>query len=336
MSMNISDDDLLRFHYSSTSTIEANIYFFVLDSTSREKLNITKASTSWPQILLPAGQNLPFCSSSSTLKTSNMIQDLRIPLSQLPSFIHRGRVHANIYDIVMIVRIPQPAETPPNEYAAQQEAYFFRLPYCSRLDGGQEQWPVDISLPLPPRNRNHLLSSPSLTLVAAEGDNDAKPTFLTAKLISHRIQLRSGVFESLGSTFCSGDADTNQIKDEEVEGVAAPSIQQSLNSVSVVDNSDHGIEMPSKGLPADDPQQGDRLGANSSHHYRSIPFQNAEEQVRKDSECVICLAGSCQIVSYPCRHSCLCLACATEMTARGGEVKCPICRIVVILFLHIL
>mmetsp|Transcript_2982 Transcript_2982/g.4181 ORF Transcript_2982/g.4181 Transcript_2982/m.4181 type:complete len:124 (+) Transcript_2982:63-434(+) len=38
MSMNISDDDLLRFHYSSTSTIEANIYFFVLDSTSREKL----------------------------------------------------------------------------------------------------------------------------------------------------------------------------------------------------------------------------------------------------------------------------------------------------------
>jgi len=56
-----------------------------------------------------------------------------------------------------------------------------------------------------------------------------KPTFLTAKLISHRIQLRSGVFESLGNTFCTGDnGDVSHIKDDEPK---VPIIQHSSNSV---------------------------------------------------------------------------------------------------------
>jgi len=41
-------------------------------------------------------------------------------------------------------------------------------------------------------------------------------------------------------------------------------------------------------------------------------------------ECVICLTDRRVIAVYPCRHMCLCAACAEVLPSQGN--KCPICR----------
>jgi hypothetical protein len=50
-------------------------------------------------------------------------------------------------------------------------------------------------------------------------------------------------------------------------------------------------------------------------------------------ECVICLSDPRVVALYPCRHTCLCLDCATNLSAGGN--KCPICRRQVNLLLNL-
>ncbi|CAE7470299.1 ak1 [Symbiodinium natans] len=45
---------------------------------------------------------------------------------------------------------------------------------------------------------------------------------------------------------------------------------------------------------------------------------------RPRQPCVVCLDGPRRILCQPCRHLCLCEACAVDL--RGGDSKCPICR----------
>ena len=53
-----------------------------------------------------------------------------------------------------------------------------------------------------------------------------------------------------------------------------------------------------------------------------------------DDECVVCLTNRKDTVVLPCRHYCLCLACANVVRGQNNS-KCPICRIVVETLLNI-
>lgn len=53
----------------------------------------------------------------------------------------------------------------------------------------------------------------------------------------------------------------------------------------------------------------------------------AEEILQSGSECVVCLEQPRDTTVLPCRHMCMCTACAEEM--RLSSNKCPVCRTVV-------
>ena len=50
------------------------------------------------------------------------------------------------------------------------------------------------------------------------------------------------------------------------------------------------------------------------------------------AECVICLTDPKEVAVYPCRHLCLCMACAEALPSQSN--KCPICRREAQILLH--
>lgn len=47
----------------------------------------------------------------------------------------------------------------------------------------------------------------------------------------------------------------------------------------------------------------------------------------KEKECSVCLVGQSDTVLMPCRHQCVCKACAGRLLAPKGLKTCPICRV---------
>ncbi|RLN31488.1 hypothetical protein BBJ28_00025769, partial [Nothophytophthora sp. Chile5] len=51
---------------------------------------------------------------------------------------------------------------------------------------------------------------------------------------------------------------------------------------------------------------------------------NSEIEIPEGAECIICLSEPRNTTVLPCRHMCLCSACAE--TLRKSSSTCPICR----------
>lgn len=47
-----------------------------------------------------------------------------------------------------------------------------------------------------------------------------------------------------------------------------------------------------------------------------------------DKECVVCFSEKIDTIIMPCRHMCLCIACASSLqkSDKPQARKCPICR----------
>lgn len=58
-----------------------------------------------------------------------------------------------------------------------------------------------------------------------------------------------------------------------------------------------------------------------------------EEEENSDNMCVVCLSSEKEVVLYPCRHCNMCIDCAKMISDQGR--KCPVCRQLVTLLIHL-
>jgi hypothetical protein len=80
---------------------------------------------------------------------------------------------------------------------------------------------------------------------------------------------------------------------------------------------EHGLRSGSGSMAATDPK------AMSHTELAGMP---AEEAGAEECACKICMSNKVQTIFQPCGHAVACGACAAQMSGRGEQLECPICR----------
>ena len=259
-----------------------------------------------------------------------------MPASRLPFYVNQGTVFAGLYDIAIVATSPTEESNLSTQQTistnridnedsnmaiqtsnisadtrdtGRQSQYFFaRFSYPSNEEELAESHPTEEELPFIPS-----LSTSSRSLEAGSDK------VFKGKVVLHRFKLASssGIFSDIGGVYLAGSNTSEGNNAHEGE------ISQSTRSFHSEREAGQDIA-----------HRREAVAATPS----AEEAEGLREGTRAQTDCVVCMTAPCDVINYPCRHSCLCLSCASSIASDGythRDVKCPICRVAIKLFLRI-
>jgi hypothetical protein len=143
---------------------------------------------------------------------------------------------------------------------------------------------------------------------AGETDNGQKrvePPAPAGSALDDRAQAQT-TFASVEKTPVPGDGGSGSLSEPGASAFAVSVLKQKIwvDGVSYELQEIFGIEHCSTGTPAN--------------------ADGADDDGESGKECVICMTEPRDTTALPCRHMCMCGACARML--RGQSNRCPICR----------